>query len=94
MASVNDYKRPDEWRKEVTGDEVLESDVIVELARTAWHPVSEPPTEDDANDTDGVMVETKDGRVASMCWHEVPEWEPDLNRWARISDVVLMPEGD
>lgn len=70
-----------------------EADSISAIAEEAWHPVSEPPTQDDGDECGHVIV--RDGSEMHYCnanWvrrHGL-EKAPDA-QWARIRDVVLLP---
>lgn len=71
-------------------------DCIRKAAQEAWHPASEPPTESDGHEgADGLVLWCDaNGRVESCYWWLIRD-EPDLfigNQWARIRDVVLLPE--
>mgnify|MGYP006285465195 CR=1 FL=1 len=60
------------------------------VARTAWHPVSEPPTEADADEW-GYVTFLVDGMVVTEPYWEMPGTAAE---WARIRDVVLLPPED
>jgi hypothetical protein len=63
-------------------------------AHTAWHPVSERPTEDDAEERTGqVLILDHAGCVGKEYWDEVNS-DPEIKQWARIRDVVLLPPGE
>lgn len=70
-----------------------------EYAREVWNPVdSEPPTAEDGEDAipvGGIAVKTKDGCITMPVeWSAVANGEcPTVVEWARISDVVMRPEG-
>lgn len=73
------------------------------IARTAWKPVSEPPTEADADEKGQVFewwFETQGGvwivTTTDYRWirNHADEYEAEIgHKWARIRDVVLLPEG-
>lgn len=74
---------------------------VDEIARTAWRPVSEPPTEADGDGYGCVLVyvpadEEGPAAVAPWPWRNVESSSDEDTplRWARIRDVVLMPEGE
>jgi hypothetical protein len=105
MTSVNElpqrwmpehYEAEDEWTAGVmAGRESCALD-LQKIARTVWHPVSEPPTEADGN-IFGMVVyaycKSGEWHVWQGRWHGADNTvAPDL--WARVRDVVLMPEGD
>ena len=68
---------------------------VADMARTAWHPVSDPPTE--GEDTDLVLVwhpnwsscaVERVGNVRLLAYRGSRMW------WARQRDVVLLPPTD
>lgn len=66
---------------------------LEEVARNAWHPVSEPPTEADGGKHGVILWRDEDDRVEAASWWLVRD-EPDLFlgcQWARTRDVVLTP---
>lgn len=98
MTGVNDLA--DRWKEEWVEDwetryNVYECSECAEelehVARTAWHPVSEPPTESDGDDNGDVMLyDTHEGSVLKIPWDEAGVMGLEY-RWARINDVVLLP---
>jgi len=103
MASVNELAarwrnaaRNRKQRKLVTGRSIQRqhAEELEQVARTAWHPVSEPPTEADGDAHQRVLV-----RRAGRSQHDIAllTTGSDLSRfeeWARIRDVILMPPED
>ena len=72
---------------------------VERVARTAWHPVSEPPTEADGDEAGNVIARTTEGILETLSWdceamHGNPIYEAPATHWARIRDVVLMPPED
>lgn len=116
MAGVNDLasewgKRAHEgwhsWRRggppqeEGRGDayDVCASE-IERVSFEAWHPVSDPPTEEDTLGVVPLVIVS--GGDGADCWDYMSvqniartdeNWARGLY-WARISDVVLMPPED
>jgi len=70
------------------------ADELEDVARTAWHPVSETPTEADAGgymvDPSCVLIINDGGEVGMAPWWSVPH-HVRTEYWARINDVVLLP---
>jgi hypothetical protein len=96
MASVNDAKKVRFWWQHEVDHDLECADAIQELACTAWHPVNDPPTDKDANIFGMVLYaycKSGEWHVWQGRWHGADNTvAPDL--WARVRDVVLMPEGD
>jgi hypothetical protein len=61
---------------------------LEQVARTAWHPVSEPPRKEDGY---YVIVVGCLGEVRTTPWHAI---SVNDQAWARIRDVVLLPPED
>jgi hypothetical protein len=100
MASVNDLAANWMYRVAQTNGRKAVDACAEELrntARTAWHPVSEPPTAEDADDNDLVLMFTKYKETDHVHWDVVAKAHMNtaITHWARIRDVVLLPpEGD
>lgn len=69
-------------------------DELNETAMAAWHPVSEPPSEEDANAFGEVAYaycKCGEWLVWTGRWHGADnQLPPDM--WAHTSDVVLLPQ--
>ena len=78
------------------GEGIEEAGVeLLSVARTAWKPVSEPPTEEDGNIVGEVMVCHRNHAAPEiMHWAAVTEWTNQECYWARIEDVVLLPQSN
>ena len=73
------------------------------LARTAWHPITDPPTEEDGDENGLVLVRypacegDPAGTIMFPWWQiEGVEFMDEIDEkllWARIYDVILMPQG-
>lgn len=105
MSGVNDLAK--EWLggrsledAESSGDLQLEGAAgcasdLRETARTAWHPVSNPPTEADGDRNHCVFVWYGGDDFGLQDVQDVRNHAPDGAKWARVSDVLLMPpEGE
>lgn len=68
---------------------------VERVVSTAWHPVSEPPTEVDGDSPRGggdVIARWEDGLVSTEGWNDVAELAfGGITHWARINDVLLLP---
>lgn len=73
-----------------------EADYVRAIAEDVWHPASEPPTEADADGCGMVVVAGVNGRVMVDKWQAVHPLllNEAACKWARVRDVVLMPEGE
>lgn len=67
---------------------------IEEYICSVWHPVSEPPMVEDGDPYGLVIVRCEDGGTDHIHWELVanPHTNHQFIKWARIKDVVLMPE--
>lgn len=64
------------------------------IARESWHPVSEPPTEADGDRNHSVFVRHGGGDFSMQDVQVYRKHAPEGTKWARVSDVLLLPEGD
>lgn len=65
---------------------------LLSVARTAWHPASQPPTVEDSWDGEYVIVfDPKTNEIGTTTLDSI--WCGDIQTgyWARIRDVVLLP---
>lgn len=103
MASVNDLPRL--WSEgEHGGDSIGKTYLhcawdLQETARSAWKPVSEPPTQNDAEPAQcalgTVLVFWRDNQISMEDWDDVAAGLYEgMTHWARVRDVVLLPEGE
>ena len=82
------------WR-EYPEDYGAAPDDLIRLCESAWKPVSEPPTEEDGNIVGEVIVcHRNDAAPEIMHWAAVTEWTNQECYWARIEDVVLLPQSN
>lgn len=98
MSGVNDLAN--QWRKMLNRTDAGYYSMTVcageleELARTAWHPVSEPPTEADGDEAGHVAVWFCDDGVLTLLNYRAASVSGPNAIWARIRDVILMPGGE
>lgn len=90
---INDLSK--EWeRRHWIGDLSEAGEELNEIARTAWHPVSEPPTE--ADDADLTLVWREGWTEAQLVRVGMIRLMAERGDgygvyWARQRDVVLLP---
>lgn len=80
------------WR-EYPEDYGAAPDDLIRLCESAWKPVSEPPTEEDANDSLEVAIYTTSGVLSLENYWRVEGME-NTTKWARTEDVVLLPQSN
>lgn len=67
---------------------------LEDRARRSWKPVSEPPTEADGDEHGSVML-WHPGKGLYLAHYSVFRIAyDDGGKWARVRDVVLLPEGE
>lgn len=101
MTGVNDLihewiRDGDYWAGGITGAKEVLGDELIDVARTAWHPASQPPTQEDGNRFGMVLYaacKCGEWHVWEGRWHGADNDTPS-DCWARIRDVVLLPPED
>ena len=90
-------KRLSDPRESVMGVNNLANHDVALVAHTAWHPISNPPTNADTDAVGEVIVAHGNGMIDLMNLEEIEVMRVDAPgiaqeaKWARVQDVVLMP---
>jgi len=70
------------------------ADDLIRLSNEAWHPVSEPPTVLGGESAGWVMIWTPENLVHMDLYENIFDETYKDCFWARIKDVVLLPENN